>query len=114
MLTITNKASSMTKKMKPRVKEYVLGTEYVKLETDGINTMLGEYSIVFQDTPSNIYTLENKLTSLNGTAQFMWNPYADLVVGSVAKAFLCEEWDVSDEMDGKSTLSATFKEQPLA
>ena len=112
MTTITNNASSMSKTMKPRVKNYQLSNDYVELGVDGINTLLGEYSVVFEDTQSNIETLDATLSSLNGTALFEWNPYSLLIPLSSTKHFLCSEWDTNYENIGKSTLTATFEEQP--
>lgn len=113
MITISNKASSMSKKMKPRVNNFQMTTEFVVLGVDGINTMLGEYSLVFQDTPDNIETLDETLSVLNGTTQFEWNPYITFLPLSTAKRFICSEWDTDYEAPGKSTLTATFEEQPI-
>lgn len=112
MTTITNKAYSLSKKMKPRVNAFQFTTQYIDLTEDGINTLLGEYSVVFQDTQTNIETLDQTLTSLNGTAQFEWNPYVDFLPLSDNKTFICEEWETNYEDVGKSLLTATFKEQP--
>lgn len=112
MTTITNRASSMSKKMKPRVNTFQFITKYVDLYPDGINTLLGEYSVVFQDTQTNIESLDQVLKSLNGTTQFDWNPYIDFLPLSTAKKFICEEWETNYESIGKSSLSATFKERP--
>lgn len=113
MITITNKAYSMSKVMKPRVNSYQFLVEYLQIGADGINMLLGEYSVVFQDTQNNIETLDTTLSSLNGTTQFEWNPYITFLPLSSAKRFICEEWETSYEDVGKSTITATFKEQPI-
>ena len=112
MTTITNVASSMSKKMKPRVNVHQLITEYTDLEPDGINSLLGEYSVVFQDTQTNIEALDTILATLNATTVFEWNPYSTFLPSSTAKKFVCDEWETSYETPGKSTLTATFMEQP--
>lgn len=112
LTTITNKASSMTKIMKPRVQNYQMTGEYVRLGEDGVNTLLGEYSLTFQDKPSVINALDDILSELNSTTPFRWNPYINFLPSSLAKVFICEEWEVSDETEGKSVLVAKFKEQP--
>ena len=111
MITITNKASSMSKKVKPRTLKHQLGTEYSALFQDGINTQLNEYSVTFTDIPSVIATLNSTLDSLDGTTPFKWNPYVDLVPSSSALTFTCEEWTSQKGSPGKSTLSATFIQQ---
>jgi len=113
MITLYNKASSLSKSMKPRVNSYQLTTQYNPTAPDGVNTMLGEYSIVFEDTQDNIEALDVVLSSLNGTTQFEWNPYSSLIPTSPMKQFICDEWDTSYDTAGKSTLTATFLEQPI-
>ena len=95
------------------MREYQFLTQYIDLEADGVNTLLGEYSVMFEDTQSNIEDLDNTLETLNGTAQFNWNPYSTFLPASTAKMFICDEWETSYDNPGKSTLSAVFKEQPV-
>lgn len=111
MIEITNKASTMSKKVKPRVDKFQLGSEYSVLFPDGINTLLNEYSVTFEDTRENISALDSTLDSLDSTTPFKWNPYADLIPLSSALVFTCEEWESQKTSPGKATLSATFKQQ---
>lgn len=99
--------------MAPRVNNFKLGTEYNISKSDGVNTILGEYSVTFTDKKATIETLESTLASLNGTAVFKWNPYINFLPSSVAKAFICEEWKTNYDDVDKSILTATFKEQPI-
>lgn len=113
MTTINNKASTMSKVMKPRVQTYQMTSEYTQLNKDGINMLLGEYSVTFQDTKANIELLDSTLTDLNGTTQFSWNPYITFLPLSTAKQFICGEWDTNYDNVDKSTLTAKFMEQPV-
>ena len=111
MATLTYKASTLTRKKKPRTQKYQQGTEYVDFDKDGINTNLPEYSVTFKDNVPTIELIDGFLTEMNGTQSFLFNPLNG-VLGKSAVVVLCEEWDVSYDSTGYATLSATFIEQP--
>lgn len=101
----------MSETSKPRKNKYNFNTEYTDLSADGLNTNLKEYSVSFKDTQANIETLDATLTSLNATAIFLWNPYADIDSESIAIPVLCTEWDTSYDSPAYSVLTAKFKQQ---
>lgn len=98
---------SASKTMKPKVDKIQFGDGYSERYSSGLNTKLESWSVTFKRSPSTVIAIDNFLTARGAVEAFNWTT----PLGRAA-TFVCEEWSVSYDSPGWSTLQATFNEVP--
>lgn len=97
----------------PRTRKVAFGDGYEQRSPDGINTILKQWNMVFQNRLlSDIKTMTDFLEGKKGTVSFTFTPVGE----SVEYKVVCEEWNrdtiLYDTVNSKGygSLSVTFRQ----
>ena len=94
------------KKRSPTVRTVQFGDGYEQRVADGVNISPQSWEgMVFKRDVATVDDIDDFLNARNGIESFNWvTPKGDSVVVK------CEEWEVSYDSPGWSTLTCTFKQ----
>ena len=98
-------------KSTPRIKKISFGDGYTQRIPDGINTLLLNYSLSFENRDLHeITAILHFFTIRNGTESFCWLPPAPR--GQISR-MICEEWSDVQEFVNNYSITATFVQSPV-
>lgn len=106
-------AHNFATKAAPRVRKVAFGDGYEQRSPDGINTLMKEWNMVFQNRLlTDINTMTNFLEARKGTTSFTFIPVGE----STTYKVVCEEWQKDTVLydttntKGYGSLSVTFRQ----
>lgn len=107
MATFTFKPSvSTSAKVRVRIKKTQFGDGYMQRGTDGINTVIRDWNLLFNNVDdSTASSLETFLVTNLGTA-ISWTPPGD----TVPSKYICTEWDRTYNTFNSNTLTLPFQQ----
>lgn len=108
MDTFTNSPDySAQKKMTPRVNRAQFGDGYEARSADGLNTKLKTWSVQFKRNVAEAQQIFDFLETQGGVYSFRWTDPDEYEA-----AWVCDDWTLTRDNFGWSTVSATFREVP--
>ncbi len=107
MATFTFKPSvSTTSKVRTRIKKVQFGDGYMQRGTDGINTVIRDWNLVFDNISDNDAASIEQFLSDNIGAAITWTPPGSLV----AYKYICIEWNRSYTTFNTNNLTLPFEQ----
>ncbi len=95
----------------PKIKLIQFGDSYSQRTTDGINSLLLNYSLSFENRDLHeITAILHFLTIRNSVESFAWQPPAPR--GNIAR-FYCPKWTDVQEFFGNYSIQANFIQTPV-
>jgi phage-related protein len=95
-------------KEKPRVKTAQFGDGYGQDSADGLNALLQQWSLKFEDIyPHEGLAIRAFLVARGGTEKFQFRTQLGEVIN-----VKCREWDTEPAKKGRLTITATFEQVP--
>ncbi len=95
----------------PRIKVINFGDGYTVRQSDGINSLLLNYNLTFENRSlAEVTAILHFLATRNSVESFIWIPPAPR--NSIAR-FVCQEWSDVQEFYGNYSITANFVQTPV-
>ena len=108
MATFTNSPDySAQKKTTPRVRKAQFGDGYEQRAVDGLNTKMKSWTCSFKRSTEEAASIFEFFQTQGGVYAFNWTD-----PDGYAAAWICEEWTLTRDNFGWSTVNAVLREVP--